>query len=138
VRTCDPRGRPRFETAAAFHRYVRLTEQRISGEVGRPATFLWIDAMPAARRAELQKGLHQGAVIIEKLQTAMAAKEIEAPDGLIHHWLGVAFVPRATIKDAVALMQDYDRHSNYFAPAIARSKTLDRNGNRFRSRPGST
>ena len=42
------------------------------------------------------------------------------------------FVPRASVKEAVALMQDYDRHSEYFAPAIARSKLLERDGNRFR------
>jgi hypothetical protein len=120
------------ETAAAFDRYVRLTEQRINGEIGRADRFLWIDTLPAGRRAELQRGLHHGAVVIEKLETLQNGKEIDAPDGLIHHWLGVAFVPNASVKEAVTLMQDYDRHSRYFAPAIARSKTLERNGNRFK------
>jgi hypothetical protein len=42
------------------------------------------------------------------------------------------FVPKAGVKEAVALMQDYNQHSKYFAPAIARSKLLERDGNRFR------
>jgi hypothetical protein len=42
------------------------------------------------------------------------------------------FVPGVTVKQAVALMQDYNHHSKYFAPAIARSKLLDHDGNRFR------
>ena len=54
------------------------------------------------------------------------------PDGLIHHWVGTVFVPRVGVKEAVALMQDYDRHAKYFAPAIARSKLLEHDGNRFR------
>lgn len=122
----------RPETAAAFQRYVRLTEQRINSEVARANAFLWIDTLPAARRGEMQNGLHQGGVIIEKLKTLDGGKEIDAPGGLIHHWVGVAFVPRASLKEAVALMQDYERHAEYFSPAIAASKILERNGHRFK------
>jgi opacity protein-like surface antigen len=120
------------ETAAAFQRYVRLTEQRINTEVGRSAGFLWTDTVSPNRRSELQKGLQQGGIIIERLQTRDGAAEIDAPSGLIHHWVGMAFAPRVTVKEAVALMQDYDRHSRYFAPAIAASKTLERDGSRFK------
>jgi hypothetical protein len=56
------------------------------------------------------------------------------PDGLIHHWVGTVFVPGVSVKQAVALLQDYDRHANYFAPAVARSKLLERDGARFPGR----
>jgi len=118
-------------TSAAFDRYARLTEQRINAEVGGSTAFLWIDSLPK-NRAEVLPGLRQGGVIIERLQTREGSKEIPVPDGLIHHWVGTVFVPNVGVKEAVALMQDYDRHSNYFAPAIARSKLLERDGNRFR------
>jgi hypothetical protein len=119
-------------TAAAFDRYVRLTEQRIQGEVARPADFLWIDSLPQNRRAEIAEGLKQGGVIIERLRTRDGSLDIDVPDGLIHHWVGTVFVPRASVKQAVALMQDYNQHSRYFAPAIARSKLLEHSGDRFR------
>jgi hypothetical protein len=119
-------------TSAAFDRYARLTEQRINAEVARASDFLWIDTLPQNRRAEVVRGLQQSGVIIEKLQTRDGAKDIAVPDGLIHHWVGTVFVPRVTVKDAVALMQDYDRHAKYFAPAVARSRLLERDGNRFR------
>ena len=119
-------------TAAAFDRYVRLTEQRIDDEVTKTAGFLWIDTLPKARVAEVAGGLQQGGVIIERLETRDGSKEINAPEGLIHHWVGTVFVPRVGVKEAVALMQDYDRHGQYFAPAIARAKLLERDGNRFR------
>lgn len=119
-------------TAAAFVRYVTLTEQRIDTEVAKSADFLWIDTLPQNRRADVLRGLQQGGVIIERLQTRDSSKEIGVPDGLIHHWVGTVFVPKAGVKDAVALMQDYDRHSTYFSPAIARSKLLEHDGMRFR------
>jgi hypothetical protein len=120
------------ETAAVFRRYVQLTEQRIDREVAGSESFLWLDTLSASRRGELQKGLQQGGVIIERLETRDGPKEMSAPNGLIHHWVAVVFVPRVTVKEAVALMQDYDRHSTFFAPAIAASKTLERNGSRFK------
>ena len=118
--------------SAAFDRYARLTEHRIHAEVAGAAGFLWIDTLPENRRADVLRGLQQGGVIIERLQTRDGSNEISAPDGLIHHWVGTVFVPRVGVKDAVAMMQDYDRHSTYFAPAIARSKLLERDGSRFR------
>jgi len=119
-------------TAAAFDRYARLTEQRINAEVAQPASFLWIDALPKNRHAEVLRGLQQGGVIIERLQTRDGSKDIDADSGLIHHWVGTVFVPGVGTKDAVAMMQDYDQHATYFTPAIARSKMLEKDGNRFR------
>jgi hypothetical protein len=117
--------------SAAFNRYARLTEQRMTTEVA-GAAFLWIDTLPQNRRAEVLRGLQQAGVIIERLQTRDGGREIDVPDGLIHHWVGTVFVPRVGVKEAVALMQDYDHHSTYFAPAIARSKLLERDGEHFR------
>ena len=119
-------------TSAAFDRYARLTEQRIKGEVAGTPAFLWIDTLPQNRRAEVLRGLQQAGVIIERLQTRDGSKEIDVPDGLIHHWVGTVFVPGAGLNDAVTLMQDYNRHARYFAPAIARSKLLEHEGGRFR------
>jgi len=119
-------------TAAAFARYVTLTEQRIEREVAQPGAFLWLDTVDQNRRAEIARGLQQGGVIIERLRTLDGTKEIGSADGLIHHWVGTVFVPGVSVKQALALMQDYDHHSKYFAPAIVRSKLVERNGNRFR------
>jgi hypothetical protein len=119
-------------TAAAFDRYARLTEQRMHSEVARTNDFLWIDTLQKGRQAEIAKGLRQGGVVIEKLQTRDGREEIDVPDGLIHHWVGTVFIPRVGVRDAVALMQDYNRHSQYFAPAIAKSKLLEHHGNQFR------
>lgn len=117
---------------AGFDRYVTLTEQRIDSELAKPGQFLWIDGLSPERRAELGKGLHDGGVMIERLETRDGSKPIGFPDALMHHWVGLVFVPNAHVGDAVALMQDYDRHSSIFAPNIVASKTLARDDQRFR------
>ena len=54
------------------------------------------------------------------------------PDAYIHHWLGAVFVSGASLDQAVALLQDYDRHAQIYAPAVARSRLLARDGDSFR------
>ncbi len=117
--------------ATNFDLYAKLTEQRIEREVSKPGPFLWIDSQPANRRAEFQRGLREGGIIIERLETRNGSKSIDFPDALLHHWVGLVFVPGAHLGDAVALMQDYDRHATIFAPAITASKILKRNDQKF-------
>lgn len=118
--------------ATAFDRYVKLTEQRIDREVAKPGPFLWIDAQPANHQRELHRGLREGGIIIERLETRDGSKPIDFPDALLHHWVGLVFVPGAHLADAVAMMQDYDHHSKIFTPAITASKLLERNDQKFR------
>jgi hypothetical protein len=51
---------------------------------------------------------------------------------MIHHWVGTAFIPGATVDQALATLQDYDRHERIYAPTVARSKLLSKDGQRFR------
>ena len=103
------------ETIAAFDRYVRLTEQRMAAD-------------PYARVAHRPLG----ALFIEPAVTRDRGNDIDVPGGLIHHWVGGVFVPGATVDEAVALLQDYDRHAEIYAPTVARSRVLARNGDTFR------
>jgi hypothetical protein len=116
------------KTVAAFDRYAHLTEARMDGD----SAFLWIDGLPEAERHARLQTVRSGQLAIERLQTRDAGKEIDVPDGLIHHWLGTVFVAGATLDQAVALLQDYDHHAEIYKPNVARSKLLSRDGNVFR------
>lgn len=122
----------RPEAGTAFERYVKLTEQRLDGEIAHGRNFLWIDGLSGNRRTEMEQGLRDGGLIIERMETRDNEKSIDVPDALIHHWLALVYVPGATLNSAVALMEDYDRHAQVFAPNIAASKVLDRKNERFR------
>src|SRR5436190_20237002 len=79
--------------ASSFDRYVSLTEHRIDAEVAKSGQFLWIDVQPPNRRVELQRGLRDGGVIIERLETGDGTKSSDFPDALLHRWIGLVFVP---------------------------------------------
>lgn len=53
------------------------------------------------------------------------------PNGLIHDWVGAAFISRATVENVVTLIQDYDNHKNIYKPEVLDSKLISRDGNDF-------
>lgn len=120
------------EAIAAFNRYVRLTEAQIDADLAKGAPFLWVDSLPEARRAAAYAQLRAGHVVIERLETLDNGNHIHVPDGLIHHWTGTVFIPGATLAQTLALVEDYDRHQQYYHPDVMRSKLLAHNGNDYR------
>jgi hypothetical protein len=119
-------------TVAAFERYQSAAEAAIARDIAKPETFLRVLRGDAAARQRVLATLRRGEVAIERLRATEQGKIVDVPDGLIHHWVGAIFMPNVTVDKAVALLQDYDRHANVFAPAVQRSKLLERNGDRFR------
>jgi hypothetical protein len=120
------------ETLAAFERYVLLTEVRIQSELNGQRTFLWMDGMTGPRREAVYAQLRQGQIVIERLETLENGKEIDMPGGKMHHWLGAVFIPGTTLKDTLALVQDYDRHQSIYKPEVLQSKLLSHHGNDYK------
>jgi len=124
--------RLRTETQGAFERYVKLTEARNEGELKRSTGLLWVDGLPEEQRADAYAALKRGEVKIEKREILDNAKPIPCPGGMIHHWAGVVFIPGAKLEDVLGVLEDYDRHSVYYAPDVERSKVESREGDHFR------
>lgn len=114
-------------TAAAFDRYIRATENQLRAD-----SFLHVDRLPPTRRAERLAVIRRGELSIDAARTLEGDREIEVPGGMIHHWVGTAFIPGGSIEQALMLLQDYDHHERVYAPVVARSKRLARDGDRFR------
>jgi len=119
-------------TVAAFDRYVRVTEDRMARELDDERRFLLVDSFDEPRRRAALDRLRRGELIIERLQTQDAGKTIDMPGGMLHHWIGAVFVPAASVDEALALMQDYNRHATVFRPAVAQSRLLSRDGDLYR------
>jgi len=109
------------ETVAQFDAYIkdgeRLLQRRIDGD--RP--FLWADDLPERRLT-----LRRGDILVEGLP--------ETPDiegGLLHVWLGAMFIPEATGPEVLAVLQDYDRHQEWY-PEPVESKLLSQDGDVYR------
>jgi hypothetical protein len=121
------------ETLAAFGRYVQATEARIAKELTRPGAFLYIEAMPEPQRSGALGMVRRGELYMEKLRTQDASgTPIEAPDGLIHHWIGAVFIPGATLRQILDLVQDYDHHQDIYKPEVIRSRLIKHQGNEYK------
>ncbi len=120
------------ETTEAFNQYVRVTEDRMAEELRDARTFLWVDGFPGPQRGKLYTQLRRGEIVIERLETLEREKRIRVPNGLIHHWVAVSFVPGVTLKQVLTLLQDYDHHEAIYKPDVLRSRLLNADGNCFK------
>jgi hypothetical protein len=121
----------RPEAAQGFDRYVHLTELRMQGELG-PGDFLWVDRLPEPRRSETYARLRQGEVVSGRLETSDPAGRIATPGAMVHHWVGTVFIPSVNLAQVFAVVQDYDRHSEYYQPEVAQSKKVAQNGDDYK------
>jgi hypothetical protein len=119
-------------TNAAFDRYVALTDQRNNQELKTGQHLFWIDSLPDAERAKAYADLKQGQVKMSNLDTLDNGAEIPVPGGMVHHWVGLAFIPGAHVDDVLAILEDYDHQSVYYTPDVERSKIESRDGDHFR------
>ncbi len=109
------------ETIAEFDAYVkdgeRVLQKRLDGE----DAFLYADEVPERRIT-----LRRGDILIEGVpETPQIA------GGLLHLWEGAMFVPGATGPEVLAVLQDYDRHQEWY-PEPIESKLLSQDGEVYR------
>jgi hypothetical protein len=69
---------------------------------------------------------------MQRLEARDAGKKIPCPHGMIHHWVGLVFIPSAKLDDVLSMLQDYDHHEKYYAPDVERSRIESRDGGHFR------
>lgn len=119
-------------TNAAYDRYVALTDQRNNQELQSGRHLLWIDSLGESDRAKDYVELKQGQVKMSKLETLDNGAEIAVPDGMVHHWVGLAFIPGAHVDDVLGILEDYNRQSIYYAPDVVESRIESRDGDHFR------
>jgi hypothetical protein len=111
------------ETVEAFEGYIRDAEAGMEKTLGGSGPFLWCDATSA--RVQQVRG---GQVIA---QFWTGHEPVKVPHGLIHDWIGAAFIPGATVKDVLELLQDYDDHKNIYQPEVIASRLVSHHDSDF-------
>jgi hypothetical protein len=120
-----------MRTLQSWDLYIQQTEKRIAGELQNESMFLRMDRMKPADAAKVQSVLKAGNVFFERMKTLDAGgREIDANDGLIHHWYGAIFIPGIKVDPLVRWIQDYDQQYKYFKE-VEKSKLLSHNGDTF-------
>jgi hypothetical protein len=116
-------------TGAAFAGYIQSKETRGGKELADGKTFLWIDSLPEATRAQAYTDLKRGQIITRRSDECGDRTSISG--GLIHDWTGIVFIPGISLAQALAALQDYDRDAEYYEPEVVKSKLLKRSGDDF-------
>jgi hypothetical protein len=109
------------QTVDAFTVYIGNAEAAMDQSL--QGLFLWSD-LDGQRTHQLQEGK-----VIAQFWTGRAP--VAVPDGLVHDWIGAAFIPGTSVEDTLALIQDYDNHKNIYAPEVIASKLISHHGNDF-------
>lgn len=112
------------ETVQAFDRYIRTTEEHLDRRLRPGGKFLWTDE--DAQRASQVRG---GQLVIEN---RARAGPLSVPGGLIHDWIGAVFIPRVTLAQTLALVQDFNHNGAYYQPEVVASRLVSRNGDDFK------
>lgn len=122
---------PHAAAYKAFDHYIQLTEERVSRDLAPGGAFLNVDTLGANERDAAYAKLRVGEVRIESLTTLDRGQTIACPACMIQHWVGIVFIPGATLKQTLELMQDYDHQAEIFGPDVMRAKILSHSGDDF-------
>jgi len=101
----------------------------MQGEWKRGGIFLWLDSIPDERRRDARARLLKDEVVIDRMESEAPTR---TPGALIHNWIGTVFIPGASLRQVLTVIQSYDRHHEYYAPEVTKSKLLTRTGDDFR------
>ena len=106
----------RAVTSAAWEAYVRAADQRMQARVSGAAPFLWLDEAPGRSFRAKTDGVLVG--------PGMGNGTQNVPNGLIHHWIAVGFVPGATRASVLQVVHDYRNYKRVYSPPIIDSKVV--------------
>jgi hypothetical protein len=99
------------ETVRAWEEYI---EQKNAAAKSADGPFLLATDDPDSWAA-----LRSGKILV-----APAGPNIpkRVPSGLIHDWIGTAFIPNSTIPQVLASVRDYDHYKDVYQPSVVESK----------------
>jgi uncharacterized protein YjhX (UPF0386 family) len=120
------------EATQRFDRYELLTEARMLHDVAQGGNFLRVDSLPEPLRSQEYAQLRSGEMVAERLHSSKVSDETSMPGAMIHHWVGTIFILGANLADVLTIVEDYNRHAEYYKPEVMQSRTLDHSGNDYK------
>jgi hypothetical protein len=101
------------ESLDAWDQY--LAAAKASMQERSKGQFLWADEAHE-RLGRIRKG--------EVVVSPMGHTPHAVPAGLIHHWIGAAFIPGARLDDVIGVVRNYNRYTEFYKPSVIDAKTL--------------
>jgi hypothetical protein len=120
-------------TIQAWDRYYQWADARVRQQVEQGGRFLIQDNLPAPEKAEIDKTLRAGEIVVQKITRGVVpeGEKFKVPDGTILHVWGSVLLPKIKMPELMRFLQDYDHHAGKFKD-VERSKLVAREGDSFK------
>lgn len=115
------------QTVKAWVAYVQGANSRMQQRLRPGGHFLWIDEKP-----DWSSRVRNGEILVSPAGPRIPKR---VPSGLIHDWIGAAFIPNATIDEVLSVCRDYEQYKDFYRPTVIDSKADIRDGPAFHSAP---
>jgi len=114
----SPAAELKQEAVRTWDAYVETANLQMRDRMHR--TFLWVDESP-----DRIQGVRDGEILVSSVGQRNPKP---VPSGLIHDWIGAAFIPNARLEDVLSASRSYDQYKYFYQPAVVDSKFLGRTG----------
>ena len=106
------------ETLKTWDAYIQTVNSQMHNRLQGP--FLWVDEDPD-RVASVRAG---------KIVVSPVGKKNPkpVPSGLIHDWIGAAFIPNVRLGDVLSAVRDYGHYKEFYKPTVVDAKPLGTEG----------
>lgn len=104
------------ETVARWEDYVKGADARNQQHLVARNSFLLSDSIYGQRAR-----VRGGATVVWAAGPHTPSK---VPNGLIHDWIGPAFIPNATLQDVFARLRDYQHYPVFYQPNVIDSRPI--------------
>lgn len=107
------------ETVSAWDAYIQAANTRMEERI-HSGRFLWTDENPDRVRR-----VRAGEVLVAP---GAEHNPINVSQGLIHDWIGATFLPNAKLEEVLAVVRDYARYKQFYAPSVVDSRCVGEPG----------
>jgi hypothetical protein len=105
------------DTIRAWDDYIENVNTSTAERSAGSRQFLWVDESPETRRR-----VQNGELVITNHDPR------KVPQGMIHHWVGIVFVPNVSLDQVMAVLNGYDRYSDIYKSLIRKSSVIEQSG----------
>ena len=104
------------ETLQQWDEYVKAVDGRNQEHLAPAASFV-----SSAQNPDESAKLRAGQIIV---WPASHQVPLKVDSGLIHDWIGAAFIPDTTVREILAVLRDYDRYKQFYHPSVVESTLI--------------
>jgi hypothetical protein len=104
------------ETLQTWEAYVQKATQALKARAERSGPFLLLE-----EHADRMAQVRAGEIAVWPVSET---NPIKVPSGLIHDWIGAAFIPGARMDDVLGVVRNYSRYKDIYNPGVLDAKLL--------------